>query len=304
MRNYRLAVTLLSGLGLATLSTPALAGGCGSFNTSAKSCSPSVIVSKSQPRFDPMKVNIRQPMGHLRSVQYSRSPNVSITRIHSMAPSASLADTPNGFTGGCHPQSTGYCRSQSVQAPPRMMAPMPVIDNRTPRQYGDASFVPGIAHVPTSHVDRSVENNQAALNSGRAVAQSTVRGGMAPGRLNPSYVQSDNTQSMSSNYMGHTPYQGPQMQNMGASNGTYWEQTSGPTMIDGMMATKVMCKRAMPQRPMPAPMVRTQVIHPVIGVPVPYPVPMRGPVHCANMAPPMMAGGMGHGMSGQQRWTY
>ena len=306
MRKYQLVTVILGGLGLAATSTPALAGGCGSYGAPSINCAPSVIVNNSTPRFDPVTVNIRQPLGHLRSVHYSRSPHVSITRVHSLGPMAGLSDAPHSFTNGCHPTSTGYCRSdhgQALRAPsPQVYVspPAPTMTTSTylsesqPRQYGDASFVPGIAHVPTSYVDRSVENNQAVLDSGRAVAQSTTLGGMAPGYSMTQNTQSYTTQSYSGVHTG-APIQTGQgtYQSPVAADGTYWEQTSGPTMIGGTMATKVLCKRALPKR----------VVNPVIGVPVPVPVTCAG-VPIQTMNANVMAGGPSYPPAAQNGWTF
>lgn len=310
MRKYQSITAILGGLGLAALSTAALAGGCGA---PGSNCAPSVIVKTSAPHFDPMTVNIRQPMGHLRSVHYSRSPQVSITRIHSMRPMAGLSDAPHSFTQGCHATSTEYCRSghnHSAGAP--MAAPRPQVYVSPPaptmttstfasqsqsRQYGDATFVPGIAHVPTSRVDRSVENNQAVLNSGRAVAQSTTLGGMGPSHSMAQMAQSSHMHS--THHFGGMQTGAPVQTGQGtyqspvSGDGTYWEQTSGPTMIDGTMATKVLCKRALPR----------QVVNPVIGVPVPVPVTCAGmPVQAMNN--PVMAGGPSFPPTAQNGWTF
>jgi len=315
------AIIALSGLGLSAVSTTALAGGCGGYGAPNMNCAPNVVVVNSTPRFDQTTVNIRQPMGHLRSIHYNQVPQVSIMRVHSMPQSVSLADRPNGFTGGCNPQSTGYCRSHagqsahSVMATPQFApqpAPQPVFvsppaaptfnANSQPRQYGENTFVPGIAHVPTSYVDRSVENNQAVLNSGQTVAQSTTLGGMAPG-----YGQMQSMAQTTQSYTTHhsqvvaaptvqapqgTPYSSV------AADGTYWEQTSGPTMIDGTMATQVLCKRQAPmQTVQPLPV---RVVRPVIGVPVPVPVSCAGmPIQNAGM--PVMAGGPVPARNG---WTF
>ncbi len=66
----------------------------------------------------------------------------------------------------------------------------------------------------------------------------------------------------------------------------YWEKTSGPTIVDGMPATQVFCRR-----PVPVP---TPVHRPVIGVPVPVPTPVYP--SCYNpssryAAEPVLAGG-------------
>ena len=195
----------VSSLSLAALSTPAFAGGCGN---GAPNCNVGVnVVTPAPAQFGPMTVHTNHPMGHLRQVHFQRSPNVSITRVHGMGPTAGLSDAPSGFTSGCFPSSTHYCRTDvgtpvtvdiapalaPVVAAPYMPA-APVVQQPlrtiigqgydpskfTPRQYGDNTFTPGIAHVPTSYVDRSPANAQAALNSGRAVTQPYANGGTTP----------------------------------------------------------------------------------------------------------------------------
>lgn len=128
-----------------------------------------------------------------------------------------------------------------------------------PRQYGDPTFVPGIAHVPTSYVDRDPLNADRALNSGRAIPQPIANGGVAPRPYMMSHpynphpvtgggpnivMATPHTQQRSRTYMGTVN-----------SDGTYWEKVSGPTMIGNAMATQVICKRQMPNTTMnmPAP---------------------------------------------------
>ena len=332
MRIKVLTVAAVSSLSLIASAAPALAGGC---MNGAPSCNVGVKVIPSAPaHFGPMTVHTAHPMGHLRQVDFQRAPNVSITRVHSMMPTASLSDAPSGFTGGCHPTSTQYCRANVGTPVSVNMAPAPVIatpyvapaapvvsapvyTGRTytgqgydaskfaPRQYGDDTFVPGIAHVPTSYVDRSPTNAQAALNSGRAVTQPLANGGMTPaygmdapamgrvtlpgtysaapamGRVTlPGTYASGPAMGMSRAVIGGQAtapvltQNGTYASNVGA-DGTYWEKTSGPTMFGNTMATQVICKRKLP----------TQVVNPVVNVPyaVPTPVPTCGPgAYAAN----------------------
>lgn len=185
-------------MGAALLATPAFAGG----NCGAGGCAvPVQVMDSYAPEFGPMTVRNQNPMGHLRSVNFQRAPNVSITRVHGMMPTAALSDAPSGFTNGCHPTSTTYCRQDAgvpVQVEMRRQAPAPVPlslysppapvqvveeprvvaigggydpSKFAPRTYGDATFVPGIAHVPTSIVDRDPVRAQQVLDSGRTVSQ-------------------------------------------------------------------------------------------------------------------------------------
>jgi len=216
MRIKLTLVAAVSSLGLLASAAPAMAGNC---DSGATNCNVGVnVIAPAPAQFGPMTVRTQHPMGHLRHVDFQRAPNVSITRVHGMGPTAGLSDAPSGFTGGCYPTSTQYCRTDMgtpvtidmaptpapvVAAPyvapaPVVAAPVytapaqPVWTGRTftgqgydpskfqPRQYGDNTFTPGIAHVPTSYVDRSPANAQAALNSGRAVTQPLANGGMTP----------------------------------------------------------------------------------------------------------------------------
>ena len=186
MRHIKLNVlktTLLcvSGLGLFATSAPtAFAGGCG-VGVNPALCKTGVNVhAGTGPVFDNMNVHVQQPMGHLRTIDYQRAPNVSITRVHGMADSASITDFPSSFSNGCHPSSTAYCRQDSgvpvnveFNAPqaqavptynfaPALPAPRIVATGGgydpskfIPRQYGEFTFTPGTAYIPTSNVNRN-----------------------------------------------------------------------------------------------------------------------------------------------------
>ncbi|GHB02882.1 hypothetical protein GCM10009069_27050 [Algimonas arctica] len=108
----------------------------------------------------PTTIENRTPYDFLDSVHFQRSPHVSITRVHGMAPNVGLADAPGGFTQGCHPQSTTYCRSghqgsaavsttsvrtASVAAP--TYVPPPVMQ---------APIVAPQPHMPRPHVQERV----------------------------------------------------------------------------------------------------------------------------------------------------
>lgn len=186
---------LLGGLSAAIMAAPAFAGGnCGGGNCAV----PVQVMPSYPPEFDAMTIRTENPMGHLRSVNFQRSPNVSIMRVHGMGPTAGLSDAPSGFTGGCHPTSTTYCRrdaGQPVQlqmnAPAPTYAPAPVMQapaepvtvrvgggydpsKFAPRTYGDASLVPGIAYLPTSKVIRDPAAAQQVLDSGQTRPQDVV----------------------------------------------------------------------------------------------------------------------------------
>lgn len=339
MRIKVLTLAAISSLSLMASAAPAMAGGC--FN-GAPNCNIGVQVIPAAPaQFGPMTVRTAHPMGHLRQIDFQRAPNVSITRVHGMAPTASLADAPSGFTGGCFPTSTNYCRASAgtpvgvslatapapVVAAPYVAPAAPVVSQPTtmvgkgydpskfaPRQYGDPTFVPGIAHVPTSFVDRSPENAQAALNSGRTITQPIANGGMTPAFGQTVPLRSAPVMSapiMSAPVMAAPVMAAPMMgaratapvptgngiyaSNVGA-DGTYWEKASGPTMMGSTVATEVICKRQLPQ----------QVVNPVVNVPyaVPTPVPTAGPA-CGPGAYAANAGAAAiYEQAPRGRWTY
>ena len=184
---------LLGVLSATVLAAPAFAGG----NCNDGNCAmPVQVIPGYAPEFGPMTIRTENPMGHLRSINFQRAPNVSIMRVHGMAPTAGLSDAPSGFTGGCHPTSTTYCRQDAgrpVQV--QMNAPAPVFQapvqqpvvrygggydasKFAPRTYGDASLVPGIAYLPTSKVIRDPAAAQQVLDSGQTRPQDVV----VPGR--------------------------------------------------------------------------------------------------------------------------
>lgn len=356
MRTIALKTSLLavSGLGILVTSAPAIAGGCGYGSTSPHCQMGSSVNLGQAPSFGPMSVNVQQPMGYLRSVNYQRAPNVSITRVHGMMPSASVSDFPSRFTGGCHPSSTTYCRQDQgtpvdvvfntpqVSAAPQFSAPQINVPSFnyaavpsaprvvavgggydpskfTPRVYGDNTLTPGIAHVPTSFVDRSPINAANALASARV--STTSYGSM---NLSPSYSTTGHqilstgsqlaggltsTQNLSLATTASNPFpSGNPVISTGSSNptspvdstGGYWEQVSGLTAFGDTIATSVVCRR---QAPAPAPVASlTRVVRPVIGVrqavptPVPYfvdvPVRVRAgqiPSGCRPMGTPYRA---------------
>jgi len=165
----------------------------------------SVVINPYAPKYDAVTIRNTEPLGYLRTVNFQRSPNVSITRVHGLPANVGLSDAPSEFTDGCHPSSTVYCRAgHGVAAPaPIVEAPVqapvqvqtyqaPQQPLRTwigggydpskfiPRQYGENTLTPGIAYIPTSIVDRSPERADQVLNSGRTVPQPIANGGVAP----------------------------------------------------------------------------------------------------------------------------
>ena len=338
MRHLSKAALMLGGLGLTFAATPALAGGCG--YGGAQNCDAGVTVNMhGAPVFGSTSVNIQQPMGHLRSVQYTRSPNVTITRLHGMQQTASVSDAPSSFTGGCHPTSTAYCRSDAgrpvnvqmsapqISAPymsgtvmaPTYQAPMisaalpaPRVvavgggydpSKFIPRVYGDNTLVPGIAHVPTSFVDRDPSRAAMALQRAGQMGYSTssYSSGYTSGSVSTGYNSGSIQLGGGTQMMPQTSYQGGRqigsvvnyVQSASTastpsgvdSSGGYWEKVSGVTRFGDTIATQVICRR---QAPQPTPTVQ-RVVRPVIGVPTPVPTPVPYTVNVPAQCMPMPA---------------
>ncbi len=303
MRRLVLSLTALGSAGLMG-AAPAIAGSCGMGAPMPQcnikpvvQCAPGMSMDQCRtpvrvmpaPQYvvDPVTVHTANPMGHLRTIQFKGAPNVSITRVYGQGQTVGLSDFPSKFTGGCHPTSTQYCRQAAPQAAPVAMPsirPAPPAVTHTPRVYGSLETVPGIAHVPTSIVDRSWDNAMAALNSGRTQPQPVVSGGMVPRPTNVvsapvaqplSYVAPPRVAPMPAprpiGTVTHT-----------MQTGEHWEKVSGPTQFGNTMATQVICKRGGQS---------VNVERQVIGVPTPMPIGCASPMGAAPMAGPAMSGG-------------
>lgn len=338
---------LLGALSAGLLAAPAFAGG----NCNGGSCGTPVQVMPSYaPEFGPMTIRTENPLGHLRSVNFQRAPNVTITRIHGMGPTASLSDAPSGFTGGCHPTSTAYCRQNTgspvqvqlaaptiapapvFQAPaPVFQAPAPIIQapsaprivrtgggydasKFTPRTYGDASLVPGVAYVPTSRVVRDPAAAQQVLDSGQTRPQDIVvpGTGTAPNLGMVSQGTFSQGGMVSQGFSGQQSYGAAQLRGPGLtqSQGLFLAPTrSGPSFgqpgapvlqqsgpmagtfgssvaSDGSYWEKVSgptqfgsttATTVICKRQLPR-----RVVNPVVGVGVPVPVPVTVPQTCQN----------------------
>ncbi|MEE9271878.1 MAG: hypothetical protein V3U57_01205 [Robiginitomaculum sp.] len=304
MRIYRFVSVAIGSVLMAGASSAAFAG-C----YSPPNCTPRVVMHPTQMDAPaPINVYNNAPFGYLKTFEYKNTPNVNIIRI-----------------GGCSAAPSPYC-SAPVMAPRPVMPPpinvAPVVHtpritvgngynaaNFAPRQYGSTDFVPGIAHIPTSIVDRSpithiggvpqpqVRSVTTATMSRPIAPRPVIVAPFAPRRVvAPVMTPRPNIRSGVLRYVnaGSYTYQ-PE-----GGGGQYWEKTSGPTMIDGMFASKVLCRR---QAPRPAP-VRVNVVRPVIGVPHPVPTPVPVVPMCAGA--PMQNQGIAPASNSRygSRWTY
>lgn len=73
----------------------------------------------------PVTVQHRTAFDHYKSIQFQQAPHVSILRVHGRPQTVGLSDAPSGFTGGCSPSSTRYCRSEADQTDHVIDVPSP-----------------------------------------------------------------------------------------------------------------------------------------------------------------------------------
>ena len=323
MRRFHYGLTTVSSLVFMMSAPAAFAGNCGVYG--GQNCNPGVVYNGSgAPVVDPLTINVRQPLGDLRSVNIHTAPTVSITRLYGQQTLASVGDNPNGFRGGCHPSTTSYCR-QDVGTPvnvtlnrpvtqPVIAAPIvtprvaPIVQptvrfgggyNPTahlPRQYGENTFTPGIAHVPTSYVDRNPATAARLLASGVTQSYNTLSYSHASPYAGSS-VQITSPVSHSVSASGPTtPVD---------ANGGYWEQVSGPTLFGDTLATQVICRRQAPVQQVQH--VQQQVVRPIVAVPTPVPVycePSQVKNRYGVAVQPANPAGFNFNGAPQGRWTY
>ena len=259
MPALRPITALIGGLAFTAFS-PAAFAGCGGYaGQPANACNPGAVYSASPYQTSPVQVAYGQPYDYLKNVGFKQTPNVNVLRVQSGPALAPLSGAPSAFWGGCS-NSAGapspYCgapaarpvyAAQPAYSPAPVAAPAPA-----PVSYGNASSAQGHAYVSYNTIVHRVPPVVATPSEA-------------------SVLRSRQTTSYASSSYG-TSY--------GASSTGGWKQVSGPTVVDGMMATQVLCKQ-----PDPAP-ARTQVtqsyqvVRPVVQVGYPVPVAVRGNV-CA-----------------------
>ena len=163
MRQFFAAAATVGGFALLLSPATATAGTCGVIN-GLWTCQPQTVVMPHQKKtVDPVVVHSGTSYDHLRSVHYSNTPHVNITRIHGQPDTVRLTDAPSGFSGGCNPHSTKYCRHQTMTLPPKA-----------------AIMTPGVAVAGQAHIAQgspravSVQSHSTARVSGAVVARPHV----------------------------------------------------------------------------------------------------------------------------------
>lgn len=274
-------VSLMSGPAFA--GGPSYCGNVGAGHGQSQGCDTGVSYVRTPTGYSgPTTIENRTPYDYFDSVHFQRSPHVSITRIHSLAPSVGLADSPVSFTPGCHPQSTAYCRSEHssrvtstvssaptyapAPTPQPTYAPAPVMAAPTPmpprvvaygggfdpskfapRIYGDPyTITPGIAYLPTTVVDRNPYRAQAVLDAGPGGVTPALTG-MPIGPLPTPRPYSPRPYSANAGVVQPRMMQAPMMMRPQVQ----------PRMVQTQMMRPPMMPQPMMQRPMMQPSIPT-----------------------------------------------
>jgi hypothetical protein len=214
------------------------------------------------------------PYGYLKTFAFKNTPDVNIMRINARAPIAPLNNVPTrfantgfsgagfsgaGFTGGCNTFATSSCSNRSVIAVP---APTPVY-----RPVYNPAYRP--APLPVVR---------------KPVFQPAPIAPIAP--IAPVQFRTNNM--VGGNVIGHVSTGSYTVTKPGTPD--YWEKTSGATVVGGLAATQIVCRRAGTAGTTQT----VNVVRPVIGVPqavptavpnclpaqrsAPFTLPMSGPM--------------------------
>ncbi len=250
MRRMLSVMAALGGLSLSLGGTAAVAGSCGLYSQPAAcrpaplppkpvcnsqipsaACGTSLVVLPGEPvSVDPIIVRTSQPLDYLRRVDFYGAPQVNITRVHDQGPGIELSDAPTGFTQGCTPSSTQYCRQT---APVKVASVKMASVNAAPVAAAPTVVAPQPA-APVMYRPAAQ-----AVNMPRLQPRVYGSAGMATG---PSpYVNYGSGPVMTAPVSPMPPAP------MAGSQG--WVKSSGPTRIGSLQATQVICR--LPHGPVP-----------------------------------------------------
>lgn len=127
MRKVVSTFTVLGGIAVTMSASTALAGPCGMVNGHMV-CQPSmVVVPPAKRTIDPVKIRSSNSYDHLRRVNFANTPHVNILRVHAQADHVGLGDVPTGFSSGCNPNSTKYCRRQLHMEKGEVLVSSPIV---------------------------------------------------------------------------------------------------------------------------------------------------------------------------------
>lgn len=210
-------------------------------------CAFDVHVMPSRPaQHGPMTIQQRTSFDHYKSIQFQQAPHMSILRVHGLPDTPGLSDAPAGFTGGCHPGSTRYCRKAEatvtdVPPPAPLPLPQPV---PAPKPFPVPKPLPAPAPV-VRPVPLPTPCQPVIAPCGPVIGRPsvlTVPAPSAPYASGSGYPQLAGAPAVPAglSVSSSTSRYGVQ------TDSTYWEKVSGPTTIGGMTATEVVCKRQLP----------------------------------------------------------
>ncbi|WP_017931225.1 hypothetical protein [Robiginitomaculum antarcticum] len=272
MRLKYLICSAMGGLFTLAGSGCAAAGPAGSDCAVGDRCNPGYVYSKSPVQTAPMGVHYGQPYDHLRRSEFVQTPQINVTRIETRAAMAELSDAPSHYWKGCGASGQAICARP---------APRPVYRPAPP---------------PPPAVDCSVPTRVVCIqNAPQPIAAPVFRPLPAPAP-HPVYTAP---------VSGSTAISGSSVVAVN-SDGTSWTQASGPTSVDGLYASSVLCKQPAPA---PAPVTtvvqqhRFQVVRPVVNVHYPVPAPGCAPPP-RNIAPAPYGATQNSGGYGGNVWTY
>ena len=284
MRIYSIVSATVSGVLMAGVSTIAFAGSCANgkcsssynealapyegvpsavcrarleANSLVSTCSVrSVVHAGAADPLAPINYYNSTPYGYLKTFAYKNTPDVNIMRVYARPPMAALNNVPTRFAGGCSPVTVGSCSKKVVIAAPApvpafkpVVQPVPLLVVRPPVMQ-PAPITPVVHIAPVQ------------IRTSNTVMTGNVIGGNVIGHVSG----------------GSYTYQKPGIPG-------YWEKTSGATVVSGLPATQIVCRRAGTA----ATSQTVNVVRPVIGVPQPVPtaIPNCLPAPVAPVVLPM-----------------
>lgn len=287
MRIYSIVSATVSGVLMAGVSTVAFAGSCANgkcsssynealapyegvpsvvcrarleANSLVSTCSVrSVVHAAAADPLAPINYYNSTPYGYLKTFAYKNTPDVNIMRVYARPPMAALNNVPTRFAGGCSPVTVGSCSKKVVIAAPAPVLAFKPVVQPTP--------LPVVQPVPFSVV-RPPVMQPAPIAPVVYIAPVQIR--------TSNTVMTGNV--IGGNVIGHVSGGSYTYQKPGTPD--YWEKTSGATVVSGMPATQIVCRRAGTA----ATSQTVNVVRPVIGVPQPVPtaiptcLPAPGPV--------------------------
>ncbi len=274
MPAIRPLAALIGGLAFTAFS-PAAFAGCGSAAQGPSACNPGSVYTASPYQTAPVNVAYGQPYDYLKTVGFKQTPNMNVLRVQSGAALAPLSGAPNAFWGGCSnasgaPVSGPYCGAQAAPRP--VMAPQ---------------IAPRPVYRPAS---RPVQLAPAPVTQNRLQGHAYVSYDTIVHRVPPVVATASETAQLRSRQTVTSSYGGSSYGSGG------WKQVSGPTVVDGMLATQVLCKQPDPAPVMAQAQQSYQVVRPVVEVryPVPVQVQAQSLPYCSAPAPRKHAGRYGY----------